>query len=176
MNERTVIMYHGDCPDGFGGAYAAWKKFGDSAEYIPLHRGDSVPEELDGADVYMLDYTFNTIEEMKEAEQRAASLTVIDHHEGIREITEAMPNHVYDADHSGAVLSWMYFHPNTEIPRLLAYVEDDDIFRFELPETKPFMSYLIIQPMDFKTWDDIVRKLEDPEERRKILEKASAYR
>jgi hypothetical protein len=87
-----------------------------------------------------------------------------------------MPNHIYDAFHSGAVLSWMYFHPDTEVPRLLAYVEDDDIFRFALPETKPFITYLIIQPLDFTAWDEISGKLENPEERAALLEKASAYR
>lgn len=169
-------MYHGGCPDGFGGAYAAWKKFGVAAEYIPLHRGHGIPDGLDGADVYMVDYTFNALEDMREIEQRAASLTVLDHHEGMEPVTTAMQNHIYDASHSGAVLAWNYFHPGTQVPRLLAYVEDDDIFRFALPETKPFVTYLIIQPLDFKSWDEIAGKLEDPEERKILLDKANSYR
>ena len=47
--ERTIVAYHGNCPDGFGGAYAAWKKFGDTAEYLPLSYGKPVPEGLAGA-------------------------------------------------------------------------------------------------------------------------------
>lgn len=176
MEPRTIILYHGACPDGFGGAYAAWKKFDDSAEYVPLHRGDPIPEGIDGANVYLIDYTFNALEDMKEIERRAGSLVVLDHHEGMQPITEAMQNHVYDASHSGAVLAWNYFHPDTPVPRLLAYVEDDDIFRFALPETKPFITYLIIQPLDFQLWDDIARKLEDPKEGPVLLQKAAAYR
>ena len=33
--KNIVIIYHTDCRDGFGAAWAAWKKFGDSATYIP---------------------------------------------------------------------------------------------------------------------------------------------
>src|SRR3989338_9515798 len=43
---KTAILYHANCPDGFGGAYAAWKKFGDSAEYIPVKHGKPIPENL----------------------------------------------------------------------------------------------------------------------------------
>jgi hypothetical protein len=25
--KKTIILYHLDCPDGFGAAWAAWKKF-----------------------------------------------------------------------------------------------------------------------------------------------------
>jgi oligoribonuclease NrnB/cAMP/cGMP phosphodiesterase (DHH superfamily) len=74
------------------------------------------------------------------------------------------------------MLAWNHFHPDSPAPRLLAYVEDDDIFRFALPETKPFMTYLIIQPLDFVLWDEIARKLEDDDERASLLQKSSAYR
>ena len=29
--KNIVVIYHADCRDGFGAAYAAWKKFGDRA-------------------------------------------------------------------------------------------------------------------------------------------------
>lgn len=33
--KEIVIIYHAQCRDGLGSAYAAWKKFGDNASYIP---------------------------------------------------------------------------------------------------------------------------------------------
>ena len=57
--ERTIILYHGGCPDGFGGAYSAWKKFGDSAEYIALSRGEEPPvETCTGAKLYFIDFSY----------------------------------------------------------------------------------------------------------------------
>ena len=32
--KKIVVIYHDQCRDGFGAAYAAWKKFGDDASYI----------------------------------------------------------------------------------------------------------------------------------------------
>ncbi|HEY0010725.1 MAG TPA: hypothetical protein VGB97_02300 [Candidatus Paceibacterota bacterium] len=172
---KTLILYHGGCPDGFGGAYAAWKKFGDQAEYIPLHRGVPAPDAIDGNDVYLIDFTY-TRDVMDDILARAASVIVLDHHEGVQDVVEAMPEYVYDSARSGATIAWGYFHPGVPVPKLLSYVEDDDIYRFTFPETKPLLTYLIIQPLDFVVWDEIARKLEDPTEGAIILEKAAAYR
>jgi len=79
---KPLILFHGNCPDGFGAAFAAWLKFGDDAEYVPLGydagiaigqlaaefhtyrlvdmKGNfyviSTPEEK--RDVYILDFSF----------------------------------------------------------------------------------------------------------------------
>ena len=34
--KSIVVIYHGRCRDGFAAAYAAWKKFGDKASYLPF--------------------------------------------------------------------------------------------------------------------------------------------
>jgi len=57
MSEKNIaVLYHGGCPDGFGGAYAAWKKFGDDADYIPMKYNWPVPEKLDGKELYFIDF------------------------------------------------------------------------------------------------------------------------
>ena len=55
----VAVIYHADCIDGFGAAYAAWRKFGDAARYIAMHHGDSwQPEDYAGHAVYILDFSF----------------------------------------------------------------------------------------------------------------------
>lgn len=171
---RTVVMYHGSCPDGFGGAYAAWKKFGDSAEYIALHRNAPPAEGFAGANLYFIDFTYDQ-EIMDRYVAEAASVTVLDHHEGIEEVVRSMPEYRYTTDHSGAGIAWEYFHPDTPVPQLLRYVEDDDLYRFALPETRAVLCYLTIRPFDFETWDEIVAILENTETRTALLEKANVY-
>lgn len=171
---RTLIMYHGGCPDGFGGAYAAWKKFGDDAEYIPLHRGEPVPDAIDGAQVYLIDFTYGR-EVMNDILTRAASLVVLDHHDGVREIVESMPEYVFDNDRSGATVAWGYFHPGLPTPLFLKLLEDQDLFRHELPETVPLHAYLEVHPFTFELWDELVRLFEDPATREPFLQKARAY-
>ena len=41
----SLILYHADCDDGFGAAYAAWLSLGDSAEYQPVYYGDQIVTE-----------------------------------------------------------------------------------------------------------------------------------
>ncbi|MEK7201309.1 MAG: hypothetical protein AAB737_01585 [Patescibacteria group bacterium] len=172
--ERTVILYHGSCPDGFGAAYAAWKKFGDSAEYIPLHRGDELPQGLEGAHLYFVDFTYEQ-EGMDHFVSIAKSVTVLDHHIGMKEVVERMPEHVFDNDKSGASIAWSYFHPDAPLPTLLAHIEDDDIYRYALPDTRAVLSYVSVHPFTFESWDELAGMLENPETREAFLIKARAY-
>jgi len=175
MNDnKTLIFYHGDCPDGFGGAYTAWKKFGDAAEYIGLKHGKPFTEDVTGKDVYFIDFCYPK-EIMDGIATKAASLTILDHHEGMEDVVMAFPSHVYDSNRSGASIAWAYFHPDEPIPELLAYVEDDDLFRFSLPETRPVLTYLTARPFTFAAWDTIAQALSGDASRRELLATARAY-
>lgn len=171
---RTIVFYHGGCLDGFGGAYAAWKKFGDAAEYVPLSRGDEPLPDVAGADTYFIDFVYDQ-ERMDALAASARSLVALDHHAGVREVTESLPGSVFDNDRSGASIAWGYFHPGVPLPRLLAHVEDDDLFRFGLPETRALIAYLSVYPFTFELWDETVKLLEDPTGAEGLLRDARAY-
>ena len=170
---KTLVLYHGGCPDGFGSAYAAWKKFGDQAEYIPLSRGEELPHGVDGANIYLIDFTY-TRDVMDDLLSRAASLVVLDHHEGVRDVIEAMPDYVYDSNRSGATIAWNYFHPDEPVPPLLRHIEDDDLFRFALPETRGLLGYLGVYPFTFEFWDEVNGVLSG-EGRSELLAKTATY-
>jgi oligoribonuclease NrnB/cAMP/cGMP phosphodiesterase (DHH superfamily) len=175
MDSHTVVLYHGNCPDGFGGAYAAWKKFGDSAEYISLSHLFPGPEAFHDADLIFIDFCFKK-EVMDQYVAAARSLVMLDHHEGIEDVVRSMPEYVYDANRSGASIAWEYFHPGVPMPNLLRYVEDDDLFRFAIPESRAVISYLAVQPHTFELWDAIAADLDNPEHAPAFMEKLKAYR
>ncbi len=172
-HQQTVIIYHGRCPDGFGGAYAAWKKYGDTAEYIPAQYGKPSPEHMDGRQLFFVDFCYGK-EQMDQLASVASSLTVLDHHEGVRDVATTFPG-VFDSDRSGATIAWNYFHPDTPIPKLVAHLEDYDLFRFALLDTKAVNAYLSLEPYDFERWDEIARMLEDSSARTEILERGRIY-
>ena len=172
--ERTLIFYHGGCPDGFGGAYAAWKKYGDSAEYIPLHRDEEELPDVTNADVYFIDFTYEK-EEMEEIAAKAGKLTILDHHEGVREVVQSFPNHVFDNDRSGATIAWDFFHDQTPRPKLLSFIEDDDLFLFRLADTRSVLAYLGVSPFTFEFWDETATTLDDPIEGEKLISTMRAY-
>ena len=174
---EIAIIYHGGCPDGLGGAYAAWKKFGDSAEYIPAKHGKPVPEGLAGRRLIFIDFSYSK-ETMDSVVATAASVTVLDHHLGTKEIVESMPDHVFDEKRSGATIAWTYFHPNTSVPKLLQYIEDGDLYRFTLPHSRQILAYVYTSPLltsSFEHWETMSAELEDPDQLDRILHTGAIY-
>lgn len=170
---HIVILYHAHCPDGFGAAYAAWKKFGDTADYIPLSRSDDVPFLIvENKEVYFLDFSYEK-EVMTQLAAKAKKFVVLDHHKGVQEAVESMPEFVFDDTRSGAGIAWDYFHPDMPRPLFINHIEDGDLFRFALPETKAVMTFFEIQPMEFTVWDDLAKTMNADKE--KFLEKANLF-
>src|SRR3989344_9396253 len=172
--EKTIILYHADCPDGFGGAYAARKKFGDSAEYLPVKHGKPPPGGLAGRKAYLIDFCYPK-DIMDTLVATAGSVTVLEHHEGMKNIVESMPEYVYDAKRSGATIAWNYFHPDEAVPTLLSYVEDGDLYKFVLPDSRAILGYVYSQVFEFAVWDNLAEKLEQPEELQKIVARGTIY-
>ena len=157
--KNTVIIYHDQCRDGFGSAYAAWKKFGDEASYIPRRTQEPIPDGLTDKELYILDYSYNkdTLDQLT-ADNK--SVMVIDHHATAEEAVTSFDHNIFDHDHSGAVLSWKYFHPDTEVPKLLLYVEDHDLWKFSIEHHREFNAALGEYTQDFETWDQLNKNFE----------------
>lgn len=155
-----IVIYHAQCSDGFGAAYAAWKKFGELASYIPLKTQADLPKGLVGKELYIVDYSFN-LETLTKLRDTNTSVIVIDHHQTAEAAVTAFPENIFDLEHSGAVLAWKYFHPDTPVPPLLEYVEDHDLWKFALPNNREFNSALKQFPHTFKTWDRLIKDLQD---------------
>ncbi len=167
-----VVIYHGSCRDGFSAAYAAWKKFGDTATYVPRKNQEPVPEGLAGKTVYILDYSYpKNVLDMLEAQ--TARTIVIDHHQSAQEAVAAFPQNIFDLDHSGAVLSWRYFHPDAPLPRLFAYIEDSDLWRHALPHGSAIGAVIAEYDMTFADWDWLVRDMEDDKTFATLIERGA---
>jgi len=174
MNEKGIaILYHGGCPDGFGGAYAAWKKFGDAADYIPSKYNLPVPEGLEGKELYFIDFCYSQ-EIMDGIAKTAKSVTVLDHHEGIRDVATKFPG-IFDSSRSGATIAWSYFHPDIPVPVLFKYVEDGDRYVFKLPNSRAIIAYAYAQKFAFEDWDRLVQEFENDETRAILIEKGKIY-
>ena len=170
--KNIVVIYHADCPDGFGAAYAAWKKFGDTASYIPRPMPAPLPEGLINKTLYIIDYSYDkaTLERLTAAN---TSVMVIDHHQTAKDAVTSFPQNIFDINHSGAVLAWQYFHPDTEVPTILKYVEDHDLWRFALPENREFGVSLHQEPRTFERWDELTFELQEEDRLIKFIARGS---
>lgn len=155
------VIYHAGCPDGFGAAWAAWKSFGDGAKYIPCRYGDPPPAELGPDDeVYVVDFSFKR-DVLIDLMGSVKSLTVLDHHKTAEADLAGLDGCIFDQDHSGAVISWNYFHGDKELPKLLSHIEDRDLWKWEMKNSKEVSAALYAYDFDFKLWsefaDDVSR-------------------
>jgi len=169
------VLYHADCLDGFGSAYAAWCRFGDNAIYRPLHHGEAWEiAETANHDVFILDFSFAP-ETLEAIASSAKSVTQIDHHASAQQAwkgklarrDDGLSTHIhpklplsviFDLEKSGARLAWEHFQPEQPVPLTLRHIEDQDLWRFALAGTRAFCRALRLLPFDFLTWNELVEQ------------------
>ena len=154
QQDPTAVLYHADCADGFGAAWALWKKYPD-ARYIPVKHGQPPPGELDGAHVVMVDFSYRR-EVIEQLAQSAASLLILDHHVTAQAALAGLPYAYFDVKKSGAVLAWECAHAEP-VPWLLQYVQDKDLWQWRLPDSREMNAALASYPFDFQVWEGLTR-------------------
>lgn len=146
-----LVIYHANCTDGFGAAYAAWKLLGDRASYFAAKYGEAPPDVKDKC-VVVLDFSYDNAT-TKRMIADAKSFLVIDHHKSAMvELHDVSCTH-FDMNHSGAMLSWKFFHPGKDAPRMIKHIEDRDLWKWEIPYSKEFAAAFDMVPFDFEEFD-----------------------
>lgn len=156
---KPLCIYHGNCADGFGAAWAVWKAHREDYDYHPgIHRDP--PPDVTGRDVVIVDFSYRA-PALADMAARAAGVTILDHHKTARD--ELMPmldagsiGGRFDMEKSGAMMAWEWFHPVTPPPPLLRHIEDGDLGRFALPGTREIQAALFSYAYDFETWDRLM--------------------
>ncbi len=158
---KPLIIYHANCLDGFGAAYAAYTRFSAQhieAEYQAASHGDA-PPECEGREVTIVDFSYKR-NVLKDICAVARKVTILDHHITAKEELAGLEQEhanltvVFDMEKSGAILSWEHFH-QTAAPRLLQHVQDRDLWRFALEGTDEINTALMSYPFDFAFWDEM---------------------
>lgn len=165
------VFYHADCPDGFGAALAAWKKLGSAAHYEPVRYGHPPINVDPGTTVYLLDFSFDR-PILEEIAATARSVIVLDHHKTAAEGLSDLPppadfgaagprlSAVFDMHKSGAVLAWEYFHSG-QVPPLVNYIQDRDLWQWQLPNSREVAAGLRKIPRTFADWDKYLNRTDE---------------
>lgn len=173
---KILCIYHGNCADGFGAAWAVRHALGDGVEFHPGVHQDP-PPEVTGRDVVMVDFAYKrpVLEDMA---RWARSILILDHHKSAAEDLAGYPEPpsweawlvaalegrlsqgvrvaaLFDMERSGAGITWDYFH-DAPRPRLIDHIEDRDLWRFALPGTREIQATVFSYPYDFEVWDRLM--------------------
>jgi len=169
---KAVVIYHDNCVDGFASAWAfkrlAEKDYKDGVIYVPAQYDKPlIRNELWDirSDIFILDFSFsrNIITNYARA---FASVTVLDHHKTAAEALSGWDHGfsnleiVFDMSRSGAGISWDYFSEGQLRPELIDYVEDRDIWKWELPDSKEINSLIGFTKKEFDAYDRLHELLE----------------
>jgi hypothetical protein len=175
----TWVLYHADCLDGFGAAWAAWKALGASAQYQPVRHGEPPPDLPSGSRIYLLDFCYAP-ELLVAMAAQSEQVVILDHHisaqtafERYRQTNPDLPGNLhvhFDLAHSGCLLAWRHFHPGQPVPPLLAHIEDRDLWRHALPGTREINRALYLRlPLAFEAVEGL--SLETLEQEGAVLQR-----
>lgn len=154
-----LCIYHGACDDGFGAAFAVWKRDGAGPDYLPGVYGEA-PPDVTGLDVAIVDFSYKR-PVMIELAAKARSILVLDHHKTAQAELEGLPAECpnvevhFDMERSGAVMAWQHFHPQAPVPEFFLYLQDRDLWTKRLPGVDTFTMALRSYPQKFQVWDEL---------------------
>lgn len=154
--KKTICIFHGNCADGFTSAWVLRRALGNNVEFFPgVYQ--TAPPDVTGADVYILDFAYKR-DVMEGIIAKANSVTHIDHHiTAIQDCAglEKYMTTLYSPENSasGAMLTWMFFFPNEDVPQLIKHIDDRDRWQFKIPNTKEIQASVFSYAYTFDNWD-----------------------
>jgi hypothetical protein len=160
--EVDMLLYHGDCVDGFTSAFICYffmktQNKRKKVKFIPCQY-QKAPPNVSDKNVLICDFSFKYDTTMKLINS-ANKIGIIDHHASAeKDLKNIDVKYKYfDKKHSGAYLTWCYFFDEKSMPDFIRYVEDNDLGKRVLTGTKEFSSYVYSLEKKF----DIYEKLMD---------------
>ncbi len=173
---QPLVFFHYPCADGFTAAWCAWRKHPDW-EYIGVSHADleTLTESLEmvdghwmGEDIYFLDICPKRDVLEKLAELIASSgkkIVIVDHHKSAQAELEGFVHPtvsvIFDMERSGAGIAWSFFWPELDTPRLVAFVQDRDLWRFQIDGSREVNLVLFSHHYDFSLWEQLYLSMED---------------
>jgi hypothetical protein len=153
------VLEIGLLPDKYGLGAGVWKCANrPTIGLLPEKYGQHGWRELvkKGDEVWLVDFSYPAAE-LKEIESVAKRLVVLDHHASAEAAVRGCKEHAFDVNKSGARLAWEWFHGQEEAPFLVRYVEDRDLWKWELAGSREFNAGLRTWPLTverYRLWVD----------------------
>lgn len=168
-----IVFYHQNCLDGFGSAWAAWKKFKNKADYFALNYQTPFEYLISHNQIYF----FDVVPERKVLEnliKQDNKITIIDHHLSTKNLLGLNKFKNIDIKvnlrNSASVLVWQYFFPKRRVPELLLYVEDMDLWKFKKLNTREILATIDLADMNFQKWDELTKEIQNKKNREKYIQ------
>jgi uncharacterized protein len=181
MWKPDVCIHHFPCDDGFAAAWVARRKWPD-VTIKGTNYGLPFPEvDIAGKNVLITDFSYKP-DVLQALAAQASAIVVLDHHKtaeadlqefkvevcggakfaatdvdgmlrNLAELKRPAIAAYFDMQRSGASLTWEFCFPGEPPPLFIRLIEDRDLWRMSLPETRAFSLFLRSYPYDFERWE-----------------------
>jgi oligoribonuclease NrnB/cAMP/cGMP phosphodiesterase (DHH superfamily) len=164
----THVLYHGNCFDGFTSAWIARNAGIPEGNMFPCNYGGEIPPAngtslIEPATVLMVDFSLdrNSLLDFRDKlKDLGGDLIVLDHHKTAEAQLHGLEWAYFDMEESGASLAWKFFHPKETAPKLVKYIREHDLWRFELQDSAEIRAYIRSYTMTHENWDNLATTLE----------------
>lgn len=182
-----ICIHHFPCADGFAAAWIARRRWPDLIVKGTNYAQPFPDIDISGKDLLVADFSYNH-GVLLDLAVKARSIVILDHHKTaeadlvdfkvemggtaklVAEQVDAMLDELagrrrpaivarFDMQRSGAALVWEFCFPDKPLPLFVELIEDRDLWRMRLPQTRAFSLYLRSLPFDFDQWDAIADRL-----------------
>lgn len=167
------VLYHGGCSDGFGAAFIAAHFLGlPETDLIPVSYGKPIPYDRlsDDTDIYIVDFSYPR-SELIELADYAQKVIVLDHHASAeKELADLDVPNLYvefDMKRSGARMTYDYLQarhspqiPYRRLDLLSRYIQDRDLWTWELPDSREVSAYIAAVPKTLDAWGEHLLNVE----------------
>jgi len=182
---KYLIITHKDCNDGFGAAWAAHtllEQNGHQVDYLYMYPESKILNtgKIKGKR-YDKVFFFDICPRVDELDMIMASgavggfpIEIHDHHKSnlsafaahYLKSNQPMPQYIHlDMNRSGAMMAWERLRQEVQggedpfstypVPNLIKYVQDRDLWKWELKDSKAFNAALLGEERTFKTWNTL---------------------
>ncbi len=176
---NSIFIYHGNCSDGTGAAWAVWSALGASASYYEANYGGPLPD-IYKKDVIFLDFCPKR-DVLKVLCQYAERVAVLDHHKSALDDIWDLPGKILNLNlshstlqHSGAMIAWKAYHGTKKPPLLIQYIQDRDLWKFELDNSKEINTALYSYPRNIVSYDFLNKRLNTKKGRNELIKEGEA--
>lgn len=184
-----VCLYHFPCDDGFASAWIARKRWPDLVMAPTNYGQMFPHVDFRGKNVLIADFSYkpDAISELMMS-FGARSIVMLDHHKtaqadlkdfavemcggakftasdidgAFRDMAQLDRPAVlarFDMERSGASLTWEFCFPDEPMPKLIRHIEDRDLWRMKLPNTRAISLFLRSYSYDFDVWTRVAEEL-----------------
>ncbi|MCP4573257.1 MAG: hypothetical protein GY838_12960 [bacterium] len=168
---EPLIIHHVGCADGICGAMVLWFGLGRKGELLPAQYGDAPPsdEDIIDRDVWIVDFSYPR-DALVRLDALAHDLHVLDHHRTAAANCEGLDFCVFDETRSGAKIAFDLMlglgalqHEPPQLVDLLAilvsYVQDRDLWRWEMDRSREISAWLASWPRNLITWVQLLARI-----------------